>query len=193
MLKDSSVKILKLNNHLSGRVPAILSGIMLTFFILVSAGHGQTQTEQNDKKAPLHVTSDQMIALKETSMVEFVGNVRATHQDSVMLADSIKVYFNETSKTDGDNPQSNVKKIVSTGNVRYTAGDRQAFADQAVYTAADETLVLTGKSPKLQTGESFVTGKKITLYRNDDKVLVESDGSQRVEALFNPEDNEKKE
>ena len=32
-------------------------------------------------------------------------------------------------------------------------------------------------------------GKKITFFRQQDKVIVESDGTKRVEALFNPEDN----
>ena len=84
---------------------------------------------------------------------------------------------------------SNVKKIVSTGNVRYIAGEQKAYADKAVYTAKDEILILSGKSPKLTTGSSFVTGKKITLFRLQDKVLVESEDSKRVEAFFNPEDN----
>lgn len=75
--------------------------------------------------------------------------------------------------------------------MKYTAGDRKAFADKAVYTAQDEILILTGKTAKLMTGSSFVTGKKITLYRLEDKVIVESDGNNRVEALFKPEDNKR--
>lgn len=121
-------------------------------------------------------------------MVEFIGNVKVTRENSTMIADSIKIFFMENNETKDNTPQSNLKKIISTGNVRYTEGERNAFADQAVYTAKDEILVLTGKSPKLVTGSSFVTGKKITLFQKQDKVIVESDGKNRVEALFNPED-----
>jgi lipopolysaccharide export system protein LptA len=128
-----------------------------------------------------------MIAQKNTSMIEFIGNVKVTRADSVVFADSIKIYFMDDNKN--KDAQNNIKKIISTGNVKYTAGERKAFADKAVYTTQDGILVLTGKSPKLITGSSFVTGKKITLFRNQDKVLVESDGTKRVEALFNPEDN----
>jgi len=130
-----------------------------------------------------------MIAQKDSSMVEFIGNVKATREDSVVFADSIKIYFVDDNTNKDSSAQSNVKKIVSTGNVRYTAGERKAFADKAVYTTHDEILILTGKSPKLITGSSFVTGKKITLFRKIDKVIVESDGAKRVEAFFNPEDN----
>ncbi len=169
-------------------IPALLLG-WITVFDIQSA---YSQTDIESSKAPLHIVSDKMIAQRDQSMVEFIGNVKATQEDSIVLADSIKVFFNDTSKDknpEGEDARSNVKKIISTGNVEYTAGERKAFADKAVYTTENETLILTGESPKLVTGSSFVTGKKITLYRNQDKVLVESDGKKRVEALFNPEDS----
>lgn len=161
--------------------------IGLVFFLKTDPVCSKTKDDSN--KTPLHVVSDKMIAQKGTSMVEFIGNVTATREDAVILADSIKVYFADDNKENSTDAQNSVKKIVSTGNVRYTAGERKAFADKAVYTADDAVLVLTGKSPKLITGTSFVTGKKITLFRNQDKAIVESDSTKRVEAFFNPEDN----
>ncbi len=145
--------------------------------------------DKTDKKAMdsnLHVISDEMIAEQSKSTVEFIGNVKATREDSVLLAESVKVFFH-TSKTKKEG-QSNVKQIVATGNVRYTAGERKAFADKAVYTTENEVLVLTGKSPKLLTGKSWVTGKKITLYKLEERVMVESDGKNRVQAFFDSED-----
>ncbi|MCP3874514.1 MAG: hypothetical protein GY699_15335 [Desulfobacteraceae bacterium] len=190
MLKENSVKISVFNK--STRV------LFLSFFLGIFALLWQlpvvfSQTYKDSKEDPLHVISDKMVAQADTSMVEFIGNVKVTRLDSTVLADSIKIYFYENDddrdpQNDNSDPQNDVKKIVSTGNVEYTAGERKAFADQAVYTTQDEILVLTGRSPKLITGSSFVTGKKITLFRKNDKVIVESDGSQRVEALFNPED-----
>lgn len=163
--------------------------IFICFSVLLRTHAVYSQTPDTTNKSPLHVVSDKMIAQKDASVVEFIGNVKATREDSVVLADSIKIYFVTDNKDKSNSAQNNVKKIVSTGNVRYTAGERKAFADEAVYTTDDEILVLTGKAPKLVTGTSFVTGKKITLFRKQDKVLVESDSSKRVEALFNPEDN----
>ncbi len=161
--------------------------VNLLFFLKTDIACSQTQDNSND--IPIHVISDKMIAQKDTSMVEFIGNVKVTRADSIVFADSIKIYFADDNANKDSDAQSNVKKIVSTGNVRYTVGDRKAFADKAVYTTHDNILVLTGKSPKLITGSSFVTGKKITLFRNQDKAIVESDGTKRVEAFFNPEDN----
>ena len=162
--------------------------IFIGFTLLWQITETQAQTQTKAEQVPLYIVSDKMVAQKDTSMVEFMGNAKATREDSIVFADSIKIYFVDDNENKGSDAQSNVKKIVSTGNVRYTAGERKAFADKAVYTTKDEILILTGKSPKLITGSSFVTGKKITLFRLQDKVLVESEGSKRVEAFFNPED-----
>jgi len=140
-------------------------------------------------KKALHVVSDKMIAQKNNSMVEFIGNVKATMDDSIIFADSIKIFIHtpDTRKKG----QSNLKKIIASGNVVYKEGERKAFADKAVYTAGDEILILTGKAAKLVTGKSHVTGNKITLFRHEDRAIVESDGKTRVQAIFDPEDQKK--
>lgn len=172
---------------------------LLSFLIVCSAlflvsNMAFAQASKDLSRQPLHVVSDKMIAQEDSSMVEFIGNVKAEQEDSIVFADSIKIYFTmDKDKADKNkaksDTQGNVKKIVSTGNVKFISEEREAYADKAVYTTIDDILVLTGKSPKLITGSSFVTGKKITLFRNQGKIIVESNGTQRVEALFNPEDN----
>ena len=209
MLKENLVKILTSHNLV---IPIFVILVSLLFFSNGTSFAGTTtiagtaasaksppsdnqksenakikDTKIKDKK--LNVTSDKMVALKDSSMVEFIGNVKATREDAVILADSIKVFINSSeTKAQGKN---SLKKIIATGNVEYTAGERKAFADKAVYTTKDEILILTGKTAKLISGTSHVTGKKITLFRNEDRAIVESDGKTRVQAVFNPEDQEK--
>jgi lipopolysaccharide export system protein LptA len=172
-------------------IPNFLLLFVLTCIVLIlRANTVYSQTQNKVVTAPLYIISDKMVAQKDASVVEFIGNVKATIEDSIIFADSIKIYVAGDSTDKSSSARSNVKKIIATGNVRYTAGKQKAFADKAVFTTHDEILVLTGKSPKLITGSNFVTGKKITLLRNQDKVIVESDGTQRVEAFFNPEDSD---
>ncbi len=152
------------------------------------------QTSKDLSRQPLHVISDKMIAQEDSSMIEFIGNVRAEQDDSIVIADSIKIYFATDKDTIDKNKKENdfqggVEKIVSTGNVEFISEERKTYADKAVYTTIDEVLILTGKAPKLITGSSFVTGKKITFFKKQGRVIVESNDTQRVEALFNPEDN----
>lgn len=140
-----------------------------------------------EKNRKLKINADTMISQKETNSVEFSGNVVATDIDSVIHADSIKIflYTEDEKKKVGKENRQNIKQITASGNVQYISGNRKAFSDKAVYTADDQILVLTGDSPKIITGESFVTGKKITIFKQNSKIIVESGKSKRVEALFN--------
>ena len=144
-----------------------------------------------EKNRTLKINADTMISQKETNSVEFSGNVVATDIDSVIHADSIKVflYTEDEKKKIGKENRQNIKQITASGNVKYISGNRKAFSDKAVYTADDQVLVLTGDSPKIITGESFVTGKKITIFKQNSKIIVESGKSKRVEALFNSSDS----
>lgn len=186
MLKEGSVKI----SIFCKSIQKYLFLIALACFALfLTSSFGLAETSNEKSQGPINVVSDKMTAQEKSSMVEFSGNVKAVMEDSTLFADSIQIYFNDNKKEKESAAQNSVKKIISTGNVKYISKERKALADKAVYTTKDEILVLTGKSPKLITGSSFVTGTKITLFRKEDKVIVESDGAKRVEALFNPEDN----
>ncbi len=186
MLKEGSVKI----SIFCKSIQKCLFLITLACFALfLTSSLSLAETSKEKSQGSIHVVSDKMTAEEKSSMVEFSGNVKAVMEDSTLFADSIQIYFNDNKKEKEPADQNSVKKIISTGNVKYISKERKALADKAVYTTKDEILILTGKSPKLITGSSFVTGTKITLFRKEDKVIVESDGTKRVEALFNPEDN----
>jgi lipopolysaccharide export system protein LptA len=155
--------------------------------VLAEEKTGTSQDFSPDK--PLQITADKMVAHQEASMVEFIGNVRANQDNALLLADSIKIFLHPFQPDTQDaTGTGRIKQLVALDHVEYTAGDRQAFADKAVYTASDDILVLTGKNVKLLTGTSWVSGTKITLFRAQDRVMVESDDQNRVQALFNPED-----
>ncbi len=194
MLKESSVKISTSRNQALTTAIWILVALFLILTALPSpafcASKKKDKTKNPATASDLNVVSDKMIAEQSKSMVEFIGHVMVTREDSILLADSVKVFFNPL-KTKEQN-QNSVKEIVATGNVEYTAGERKAFADKAVYTAKNEILVLTGKAPKMLTGKSYVTGKKITLFRLEERVMVESDGKKRVHAFFDSQDNKNK-
>ena len=167
----------------------ILLFLVLAGLIPVAAQEETRSNSGRPAETPLQVTADKMIAHQEEAMVEFIGNVRAIQEDAVLLAQTVKIYFHGTGRNaSGTDTRSRVRKIVATENVEYSAGDRKALADMAVYTTEDETLVLTGTSARLLTGTSWVTGTKITLFIKDDRAMVESDAITRVQALFNPED-----
>lgn len=185
MLKEISVKIPCCRNRISKILVFVL--LMVNCWGISAAQQKETSDADRLTQKPLQVTSDKMIAHQSEAMVEFIGNVKAVQDDSTLLADSVKIYFYPSDQKTQDG-QDRVKKIVAAENVEYTAGNRKALADMAVYTTEDEVLVLTGKSARLLTGSSWVSGRKITLFRKDNNAMVESDGNGRVQAFFNPDD-----
>lgn len=162
--------------------------LFLVCCILFSYTHtAYSQSSEELSHQPLNVVSDTMTAQQDTSMIEFSGNVKAEMEDSTLFADSIKIYFTRSQKGKENSEPDSVDRIICSGNVKYIGGGRSALADKAVFTTIDGILVLTGKSPKLITDSGFVTGKKITVFRKENKVTIESSSSKRVEAQFNPE------
>ncbi len=149
----------------------------------------EKQSSEQEKK--LRITSDSMLVEKISSIIQFSGNVVVTQQNTVINADSITVtlFTDEEKKAQKSDPKQDVKEMIASGNVKFSSDNRSAFADQAIYTASDQKLVLTGDAPRIITGESYVTGKKIILYQNSGKVIVEGDKIKRVEALFDAKDN----
>ena len=167
----------------------ILSIIGLLLFQLASAGAEQAEKPNKLDKPdniPVHISSDKMLAGLDPNIVVFSGNVKAVRENSTLFADSMKVYF-KLGEEKG--LQNRISKIVATGNVRYIAEDKRAFSDQAVYMVNEGTLVLEGKNTRLETGKSFITGNKITMFRQDEKIIVESDSHKRVQATLQAEDN----
>lgn len=98
----------------------------------------------------------------EKSTASFSNNVKVERQDSVMYSDKMDVYFisgNKKSDTTGTQEAgfmgSKIDKIIARGNVRVVRGENTSFSQEAVYSASDKKLTLTGR-PKLiiYSGES---------------------------------------
>jgi len=73
---------------------------------------------------------------------------------------------------------SKVDKIIASGSVLITEPNRYATGDELTYTASDDKFVLTGGPPSIFDAEhGKITGVSLTLYRRDDRVVVEGSSS----------------
>ena len=117
---------------------------------------------------------------------EFTGNVRAVQGSTVITANSLKIFY----KTGSDNKEKSasnedsVEKIIAEGSVKIKFEDKVAESDQATYTTQDKVLVLTGSTSKITSGNDSITGSKITFYRADGRIKVESSKEKPVEAVL---------
>ena len=72
-------------------------------------------------------------------------------QDNIIYSDIMQLYFTSsgiTKPSEANNPlgglDSKITKIVALGNVKIVKGENLSYCDKAVYTAADNKIILTG-------------------------------------------------
>ena len=159
----------------------IIAGFMVRF------AFAENDLTENKK---IYITADSLIADSEARCAEFIGNVRAVQEDTVIIADRLKIFYKkvEDSNKGLTSSEESIEKIVSSGNVKINFDDQVAVAQHAVYTSKTGVIVLTGPNAKITSGTNFVSGEKITLYRSEDRITVESGKKKRVEAVFYSEE-----
>jgi lipopolysaccharide export system protein LptA len=163
---------------------------LISFVTLNMAVAGDTQ--QNHKKIDaeksdiVHITSDKLISYNKGGYAEFIGNVTATQKETIITADRIKVIFKKNLANTGSlsvNEES-ISEIIANGNVKIKFDNRVAVTQQAVYNTKTKVLVLTGDGSRITSGKNTISGEKITFYRADGRLNVESGSKKRVDAVF---------
>jgi len=151
---------------------------------MVSSVFAEGEDLKENKK--IYITADRLIADSEAKCAEFIGNVRAVQEDTIITADRLKIFYKKVEDNNKSltSDEGSIEKIISSGNVKINFDDKVAVAEHAVYTSETRVLVLTGPNSKVTSGINFVSGEKITLYRAEDRMTVESGNKKRVEAVF---------
>lgn len=157
----------------------------------LSSSHGEETSVEGapaTPASPVRITSDRVDSDAKGRWVNFTGDVRATQDDGTIWADSLKVYYRPTEE--GSAVSGTIDRMIAEGNVKivFDGESKTATAQKAVYTTADQVLVLTGGTPKVWSGKNFVQGSRITLFQEEGRTVVEGDDTGRVEATFFTED-----
>ena len=145
-----------------------------------------TDTHNLAKDQKIHITADKLISDNDADYAEFIGNVRATQEDTVITADRLKIFV----KKNPDNKDApgvgteSINKIIASGNVKINFDNRVAVTPQAVYNIKTGILVLSGDNSRIVSGKDSISGEKITIYRTTGRITVESGSEKRVEAVF---------
>lgn len=142
----------------------------------------------------IHITSDSLVTDNNANYAEFIGNVSATQGTTLITSDKLRIYYQVAGSGKGKKitSQDAVKRIVATGNVTIRFDNKVAVTEQAEYITDSGMIILTGANSRVTSGSNYVSGDKITLYRNQDKVTVERSKDKRVEAVFYPGEQGKK-
>ena len=135
----------------------------------------------------IHIKSDALVASNDENLAEFTGRVRATRGTMVITCERLKLFFKQGAMAEnGSNPgSSSIERIEAKKNVKIKMDDRLAFADQAEYTLSNGDIILTGDPVKVSSGNTFITGNKITM-GSDGRIHVQPTPGKQVEAILYP-------
>ncbi len=181
------------------RLSGLVLNIVVAAFVVVG-GYGSFVSNAEEKplsksdKPPekIHITADRLEADNEAGHAEFIGHVVATQGETKIESDRLKIYYKRDvdKGKEAKTTEDYIEKVVARGNVKIILDDRVAYTDQAVYMADTGVFVLTGPQTKVVSGENFITGDKITIHRNDNRISVVGNPNQRVEAVFYTQDKD---
>jgi LPS export ABC transporter protein LptC len=107
--------------------------------------------KQKDKKEKVIIICDGPLVVDyEKNIAIFCNNVKVETPDLTIYSDKMLVYFTPkqevAKKSEGSAViPSSIQKIISQGNVRIVRGDDTSYSQEAVYTAMDKRIILTGR------------------------------------------------
>jgi lipopolysaccharide export system protein LptA len=153
------------------------------------AGEKMQKQKKEGGENKIHITADRLIAEGNSNNAEFIGNVRAVQETTVITSAKLKIFYKKDPSGSKDNAKGaeSIKEIIATGNVKILFDDKIAETEQAVYTAETRVLELNGPDSKITSGKNIISGSKIIFFRDDGRVKVEGSGNKRVEAFFESE------
>ena len=136
----------------------------------------------------LHIRADKLVSQREVNYIHFMGNVRVDMDQTQIKASDLKVFYEQLPSAGASMTDDNIKKIVASGNVRINFDNRTAQCDQAVYRTDTQTLVLTGETVEVASGNNSITGSKITFNQATGQIIVDGTPDQRVNAIIHRSD-----
>src|SRR6202158_2575803 len=135
------------------------------------------QVDKSGKATPVHITSAHLNYADAERKILLDGGGTATGPDTTLTAQQMTVLLRSRSESQasvGPATPGQVDRIVAEGKVMVAQPTRRATGERLVYTAAEDSFVLTGGPPSIFDAErGKITGDSLTFYRHDDRVLVE--------------------
>lgn len=111
----------------------------------------QPKDKKSNKKEKIVITCDGPLDIDyEKNIAVFNNNVKVEKSDMIIYSDKMQVYFSQkqeagTKEESQDLMSSSINKIISSGNVRIVRGENVSYSQEAVYTALDKKITLTGR------------------------------------------------
>ncbi|HBM15525.1 MAG TPA: hypothetical protein DD381_04160 [Lentisphaeria bacterium] len=162
-------------------------------------------SSDNKKQEPMTITSNSMDIDFKNNLITLIGNVVVDDKSTNITSDKMLIYLQDKKKKSQDSEDSGMsgkeaKFIVALGDVvviqRNIAkngtkdGIRKTTAGRADYNTENGIIVLT-ENPIIYENNSYIKGDRITLWKDSDRMKVESGSSTNNSSIvmLNQNDN----
>jgi lipopolysaccharide export system protein LptA len=147
-----------------------------------------TSTDKSGKSTPIHITSNHLVYHDSERQANYQGEVLARGPDMTLTSGQMEVFFAPAIQSAEKPPTvgkpAQLQKIIASNSVVVTQPTRHATGDKLTYTSEDDRFILTGGPPSIFDAErGKITGVSLTLFRRDDRVIV--DGNSSLPAVAN--------
>ena len=169
----------------------IMAAMLLSSAAAAAEPSADSPTSVNEDQ--IQIVADKLMTHQAEKFAEFSGNVRASQGSFVINADRLRIYYQTASDLTAERAaaQETIQQIIATGNVKLSTDKFTAETDRAEYDLETQVLVLTGESSALESNRNRITGSKIVVDRKTGQMSVHSDSSERVKAVFYPNESSK--
>lgn len=126
------------------------------------------------RTAPMTITSARLSIHDAERRATFEGAVVVNQGDLTLKADRVDVWTNDSPVTSAGPVYggSNVSRIVATGHVEVSQGDRVVQADEAVYDQARQQIELTGNLSGREGGYK-VAGTRMVVFLLEHRSVID--------------------
>ncbi len=141
---------------------------------------GGALAQISSKGGPVSITADALDVNSNDHITTWKGHVEALQDDNRLRADLLNIYYKSTRPAGAPKPAAGapgadfnqIDHMDATGDVYLVTPTQVVRGDHAVYTAADDTVVITGKVVVTQ-GQNVLTGQRM--------VVNQATGQSRME------------
>jgi LPS export ABC transporter protein LptC len=132
-----------------------------------------------------HVRGGLLTYWENESRARIEQKARVDSQQGSIQADRIDMFFSSAS---AGNATKQLSRAVATGDVAVHQEDRRGTSNRAEYTASEGKFVLSEGKPTLysSTGDT-TTGRQLTFYFADDRIVVDSEEGSKTVTLHRVE------
>jgi lipopolysaccharide export system protein LptA len=164
----------------------------LAAFLALAAGSAAKAQIETHSNAPIDITANEAEVVNSKCLAIWKGAAEALQGDTRLRADTITVYEAPKGKDAGGQTSCGAtERVIAEGHVFYVTPDQKARGERAVYTAANDEIVMTGDVIVAQ-GKDVARGDKLIIKVSTKQFTMVSNATgaraaNRVRGVFYPQ------